>query len=434
LTVAVVHPASNHAPATASAATQESAVMSVGSNGSKAPGTGASASFVAGAATAAAAAAAGTGIGSTFMDGLSRLLRLPTSRRNTASTTHTVGSTRSRTESSSDASESSSIRQRIKGARPWRKAAAAGDAPKAGAASLRGATSAPPMQQQDVVPQQSGAEVQTAPLPAHTAFSAPSQVAEAAAQQALGALHQHSGAGQSAALPQAALPAASQAAAGASGQQSLTAAPEGTASGARPATATTASTGPAFPEQPPPTPQPQPQQQQQWAAINFARDVVLQGKLGSGAFGTVYAALWLRPPASALHSFGPVLEVALPAQAPGRGRSLAHGGVKTVPGVRVAVKVVPLMGDGGMTYSARSLDLLKQEIQVRDSIDRTRTNIYGPPRVSHTELRTALKISCPGESSNGSAVPRNSSQNFTYPALTPEAPEPSPAPPHPLLI
>jgi hypothetical protein len=36
-----------------------------------------------------------------------------------------------------------------------------------------------------------------------------------------------------------------------------------------------------------------------------------------------------------------------------------------VPGVRVAVKVVPLMGDGGMTYSARSLDLLKQEIQVR---------------------------------------------------------------------
>jgi hypothetical protein len=113
-----------------------------------------------------------------------------------------------------------------------------------------------------------------------------------------------------------------------------------------------------------PQPQPPPQQQQ-WAAINFARDVVLQGKLGSGAFGTVYAALWLRPPASALHSFGPVLEVALPAQAPGRGRSLAQGGVKTVAGVQVAVKVVPLMGDGGMTYSARSLDLLKQEIQVR---------------------------------------------------------------------
>jgi hypothetical protein len=105
-------------------------------------------------------------------------------------------------------------------------------------------------------------------------------------------------------------------------------------------------------------------QQQQWAAINFARDVVLQGKLGSGAFATVYAALWLRPPASALHSFGPVLEVALPAQAPGRGRSLAQGGVETVSGVHVAVKVVPLMGNEEMMYSARSLDPLKQELQV----------------------------------------------------------------------
>jgi hypothetical protein len=103
------------------------------------------------------------------------------------------------------------------------------------------------------------------------------------------------------------------------------------------------------PAQPVAAPPPRAPAPQQWAAIDFARDVVLQGRLGAGAFGTVYAALWLRPPPSVVALLG---------------GSVAAGAGAGAEAVRVAVKVVPLMMDGGSTYSARSLDSLKQEIQV----------------------------------------------------------------------
>ncbi|MEW5310639.1 MAG: hypothetical protein WDW38_002418 [Sanguina aurantia] len=62
-----------------------------------------------------------------------------------------------------------------------------------------------------------------------------------------------------------------------------------------------------------------------WLNINFATEITLQKRLGQGAFGTVYSALWKHQ--------------------------------------RVAVKLVPLMLDAS-SYCSKSLDSLKQEIQV----------------------------------------------------------------------
>jgi hypothetical protein len=37
-----------------------------------------------------------------------------------------------------------------------------------------------------------------------------------------------------------------------------------------------------------------------WPSINFSKDLVLERKIGSGNFGTVYAARWLHAPPSVL--------------------------------------------------------------------------------------------------------------------------------------
>ncbi len=98
------------------------------------------------------------------------------------------------------------------------------------------------------------------------------------------------------------------------------------------------------------------------APLDFARDVVLQRKMGSGAFGSVYSALWHNPPDSALCMLG--FPGAFSAPVPGGAQEQQAQQQQQRPAaVRVAVKVVPLMLDAA-NYSARSLDALRQEVQV----------------------------------------------------------------------
>eukprot|EP00798_Chlamydomonas_sp_ICE-L_P021236 gene21236-28152_t len=83
-----------------------------------------------------------------------------------------------------------------------------------------------------------------------------------------------------------------------------------------------------------------------WISIDFAKDIIIDKKLGSGAFGTVYSATWHSP-------------------APRQSASSASPSVGTPERLsqRVAVKMVPLMVDGSH-YSSSSLDSLKAEVQV----------------------------------------------------------------------
>jgi hypothetical protein len=101
-------------------------------------------------------------------------------------------------------------------------------------------------------------------------------------------------------------------------------------------------------------------------SINFERDIILERKLASGFYGTVYAAWWLNPPASALATLGPVeyLEVAPQGSTHGHEITSDQHGLTLVPAVKVAVKVVRLFGEDCATYSRRSMDSLAKEIQV----------------------------------------------------------------------
>jgi hypothetical protein len=76
--------------------------------------------------------------------------------------------------------------------------------------------------------------------------------------------------------------------------------------------------------------------------------------LASGGYGTVKEALWVDPPTYFLAKLG--------ATRPSTSLELPR---KTLPAVKVAVKYVHVLEQGGATYSRRSLDSVVRELQVR---------------------------------------------------------------------
>ena len=92
-----------------------------------------------------------------------------------------------------------------------------------------------------------------------------------------------------------------------------------------------------------------------WVTIDFEREIVLQGKLGQGAFGTVYRALW---------------------------------GER-----RVAVKLVPLLEEDSATVCTASLESLKQEVQV-GAISMRRADSMRTTRGHHMDTYISAPAAC----------------------------------------